>query len=110
MAMNEDDFRSNNSESENSIEITQSVINSEKLQNFDLRKSEIQKIINDIVSKNRFMVKLNMQNINVTQDKLERFIIEIIPRLKEIGASITITQNNILTDDFIQRNGIMVSN
>ena len=62
--------------------------------------------ISDIISKGKFTVNLNLEDVEVVQEKLERFIIEFTPRLKEIGGSIVVTNNNILDNGFLAQNGL----
>lgn len=104
--MEESDFSSNNADIENSIEIDSSVLTTEALENFDARKKVVQSIIQKIISDEKYTVNLNLENLEVESFYLERFIIELIPRLKEIGGNVLVTNNNILSDEFINDNNI----
>lgn len=88
----------------NSIEVSNSKITLENMNNFDTRKSTIDKIISDILSKEKFTVNINLENVNIDQNLVKRFILELLPRLKEIGGKIVITNNLILDNDFLIEN------
>ncbi len=103
-SMLEEDFTSKVSDISSAIEIKNDVLNSENLNDFTKRKEAISKIISDIISKEKFTVNLNLENVEVQKEKLERFVIELIPRLKEVGGSIVITNNNILSSSFLGQN------
>ncbi len=103
--MNDEDFTSREPDLANAIEVGSSTVKNENLTDFSVRKNIVQQIISDIVSKEKYTVNLNLSNVDVEVSKLERFIIELIPRLKEIGANINITGNNILSAEFLQTNG-----
>lgn len=105
-SMREDDFTSNVSDISSAIEIKKNVLTHENLNDFTKRKEAISKIISDIISKGKFTVNLNLEDVEVVQEKLERFIIEFTPRLKEIGGSIVVTNNNILDNGFLAQNGL----
>lgn len=85
-----------------SITIDANMLSDGKIDNFALRKEIIEKVIGEIMSKSKFSVNINLNNVNVDASKVERFVIEIIPRLKEIGASLVITNNNILSSEFLE--------
>lgn len=105
-SMEEKDFTSKVSDITDSIEIKENILKPEKLNNFTERKNTISHIISEIISKEKFTVNLNLKNVNVQTDKLERFVIELIPRLKEIGGNIVITNNDILSSTFLGQNGL----
>ncbi len=91
---------------ENAIEFNNEKLNSETLHNFDSRKAVVDEIILNILKDDKFTVVLDLGAVSVPKDKMERFIIELIPRLKEIGAGLEIKNNNILSSDFLSKNGI----
>ena len=99
--MNDNDFTSNNPDSSKSIEVNKSLIKIENMQNFTERKKVIEKIIADIISKEKFTVSINLKDVDVEEKLLERFIIELLPRLKEIGGNIIILNNDVLSSKFI---------
>ena len=105
-SMDEIDFGTNKPNIENSVEVTNAVIKDENLENFASRKKQVEKIISDVVSKEKYTVNINLKDVNVEAKKLERFIIELMPRLREIGTSICITNNNILSNEFLAENNI----
>lgn len=90
----------------NAIEVTASEINNDTIINFSERKKIVEKVISDIVAKQQLTVKVNLKDVNVEAQKLERFIIELIPRLREIGATVAITNNNILSESFMMEMGL----
>ena len=81
-------------------------ITNDTLKNFTTRKAVVEKVMSDIVSKQQLTINVNLKDVNVDKDKLERFIIELVPRLREVGASLAITNNNILSESFIQEIGL----
>ena len=90
----------------NAIEFNNEKLNSETLHNFDSRKAVVDEIILNILKDDKFTVVLDLGAVSVPKDKMERFIIELIPRLKEIGAGLEIKNNNILSSDFLSKNGL----
>ena len=90
----------------NAIEINNTTLNSDNLKNFDTRKIIVEQVISDIMANEKFTVNVNLENVNINQKQIERFIIELIPRLKEIGVSVIITNNNILSSEFLSKKGI----
>lgn len=104
MKMNEDDFTSSAGDITNSIEINNTKLNYDNLKNFDNRKKIIENITSDIISKEKFTVNINLKDVNVEAKYLERFIIELMPRTKEIGGKVILTNNNILSNDFLTEN------
>lgn len=103
--MEESDFSSKNADIENSIEIDNEKLKLENLQDFSKRKSVVKEIISEAISKEKYTVNLNLENVDVEEIYLERFIIELIPRLKEIGGNIIITNNSLLSEEFINKYG-----
>lgn len=103
--MNDEDFMSREPDLANAVNVDSSTIKNENLTDFSTRKNIVQQIISDMVSKEKYTVNLNLTNVDVQVSKLERFVIELMPRLREIGASINITGNNILGAEFLQSNG-----
>lgn len=103
--MQESDFSSKNTDIENSIEIDNEKLKLENLQDFSKRKSVVKEIISEAISKEKYTVNLNLENVDVEEIYLERFIIELIPRLKEIGGNIVITNNSLLSEEFINKYG-----
>lgn len=91
---------------DDAIKITNSSLRPEKLNNFTSRKEIIQKAISDMVSKEKYVVNLDLKDVEVEKGKLERFVMELVPRLKEIGGTIGITNNSILSSEFLQNHGL----
>lgn len=91
---------------DNSIEFNNEKINSETLNNYDARRMLADEIISKIISDDKFTVVLDLNSVNVKKDKMERFIIEIIPKLKEIGAALEIKNNDILSNKFLEKHGL----
>lgn len=102
-AMNDDDFTLNNADSSNVIEVGKNIIKNESIHDFTKRNETIEQIISDIISKEKFTVLINLKDVDVTPDKLERLIIELLPRLKEIGGNIILKNNTVLSEDFLER-------
>lgn len=102
--MNDMGVSANTSDISNSIEITKDSLNIDSLNNFNSRKDIVEKIISDIISKEKFTVNINLENVDVDEKYLERFIIELKPRLKEIGANMEVTNNATLSDNFLEEN------
>ena len=100
--MEETDFTSKTPDKENALEIGKSTITSEKIDKFSDREKIVEDIIGQVISKEKFTVNINLKDIDVPKEKIERFIIEIIPRLKEIGGSVIVTNNSILDSEFIK--------
>lgn len=101
--MNESDFTSKEPDLENAIELTYRSFKTDNMKNFSARKKIVEDTISSILSKEKYTVKLNFNKVEVESKFLERFIIELIPRLKEIGASLAITNNDgLLSDSFLQ--------
>lgn len=90
----------------NAIEVSSDDIKNETITNFEERKKIVEKVISDIVTNQKLTVKVNLKDVNVDTQKLERFIIELIPRLREIGATMDVTNNSILSDNFIKEMGL----
>lgn len=91
---------------ENSIKVTNSLLKAEKLNNFTLRKEVVQKVISEMISKEKYVVNLDLKDVLAEKEKLERFVTELIPRLREIGGTIGITNNNILSSEFLQNHNL----
>ncbi len=104
--MKDADFTSNAPDISNSIEISKKNLSNSNLINFSARKEKIQNIISDIVSSGKLTVNLNLSEVEVENEKLQRFVIELMPRLKEIGAKISLTNNSILSNDFLTEIGL----
>lgn len=100
--MKESDFSSKEVDSNDSIEINYKTLTQEGLVDFSSRKNVVQDIISKILSKEKFTVNINLEKVEVSKDKIERLIIELIPRLKEIGANVMISNNSILNDEFLK--------
>ena len=101
--MDESDFSTKETDLNNAIELTSRSLKTDNMKDFSSRKKIIEDTISSIISKEKYTVKLNLKNVEVESKLLERFIIELIPRLKEIGASLAITNNDaLLTDNFLQ--------
>lgn len=105
-SMEELEFNKNNPDIVNSVEITNSIIKAENLNDFTARKNTVEKIITEVISKEKYTVNINLKDVNVEEKMLERFIIELMPRLREIGTSLCITNNSILSNSFLAENNI----
>ncbi len=89
------------------IEVDKSSLKLEKLNSFGARKEFIQNIIYEIISKEKFTVNMNLDGVNIEVQYLERFIIELIPRLKEIGGGVVISNNNEkISNNFLSKYGL----
>ncbi len=105
-SMEDGDFTSNVSDIFSAIEINKNTLKLENLNDFAKRKETVSNIISDIISKGKFTVNLNLENVEAPREKLERFVIELLPRLKEIGGNVVVTNNNILDSSFLVQNGL----
>ncbi len=94
---------------EKSIEINKKDLTTAKLENFDKRKTLTSDLVKKMISKETFTVKMNLKDVNVENEKLERFIIELLPRIKEIGGTLVVTNNSILGQDFLTNNKIQIN-
>ena len=92
---------------EDSIEINSSKITTENMSNFDLRKAVVEEVIGDILSNGKFTVNINLGGVSVEKNQIERFILELLPRLREIGGKVVITNNNILDNSFLKDNKLV---
>lgn len=104
--MEESDFTSNDADINNSIEINKTNITAENLKDFASRKEIVESIISKMISNEKYTVNLNLKDVEVEEELLERFIIELIPRLKEIGGNVVLTNNSIISSEFINENNI----
>ncbi len=104
--MEESDFTAKTADTENSIEINKKTITTENLKDFSTRKKTVEDIISKAISKEKYTIKLNLQDVEIEERLLQRFILELIPRLREIGGSVVITNNNILSSIFIDKNNL----
>ncbi|MCI9366174.1 MAG: hypothetical protein HFJ54_06525 [Clostridia bacterium] len=86
--MNNEHFTDKEPDINNSIELTKKTLTNENLRDFTERKKVIEDIIAKMLSKEKYTVYLNIEKTDVDSDFLDRFIIELIPRIKEIGGSI----------------------
>ena len=87
----------------NAIELNSLKINNDNLKDFSVRKNLIDEVITNIVKDNKLTVVINLSDVNIEKNYLERLIIELIPRLKEIGGALQITNNNILNSEFLNK-------
>lgn len=107
MDMNEDYFTPNVADANNAIKMTKKTIKNDNIDKFSSRKTTISKMLEDCVSKNKYTINLDLKDTQVETDKLERLILELIPRLKELGGAVMITNNNgILSDSFLSQNSL----
>lgn len=102
--MEDSDFVGSASDISKSVEVNSSKLNFDNLNNFNNRKKLVEAIITEAVSKEKFTININLQDVNMETRYLERFIIELIPRIKEIGGSVVLTNNSILGQDFLSEN------
>ena len=107
--MEDNDSSSNPIDLENSIEINKKDLTTAKLENFDKRRTLASDLVKKMISNETFTVKMNLKDVNVENEKLERFIIELLPRIKEIGGTLVITNNSILGQDFLTNNKIQIN-
>ena len=108
--MSDKDFGTRELNLEKAIEVMPATLKDADLSNFSARKNFIQKIISDVISNEKFTVNINLEKANVNKEILERLLVELKPRLREIGANLCITNNSILTNAFIEENNIKQSN
>lgn len=99
-------FATNKPNLDNAIEINKKDITTEKLTDFNTRKALVNDLVSKVISKEKFTININLKDATVEKEKLERFIIELLPRIREIGASLSITNNNILDQNFLSSNNI----
>ena len=104
--MQDIDFTSNIQDLANSINLGNTTLIYDNLKDFSSRKVIVENIIRDVISSEKFTVDINLEEVNVETEVLERFIIELIPRLKAIGGNIVITNNSILSSEFLNKNNI----
>lgn len=102
--MPDSNFTASQPDIENSIELEKSKLDYEQIKDFSARKTLIENTIKDIIDKEKFTVNINLKGVSVDTNLLERLIIELIPRLREIGVRIAITNNGSLTENFINEN------
>ena len=107
--MEDDNSNLNPIDLENSIEINKKDLTTAKLENFDKRRTLASDLVKKMISKETFTVKMNLKDVNVENEKLERFIIELLPRIKEIGGTLVVTNNSILGQDFLTNNKIQIN-
>ena len=104
--MEESDFVSKEPDIQNAIELNNKKLTTDTIKDFSSRKIIVQDIISKMISSEKYTVNINLDKVEIDEKMLERFIIELIPRLKEIGGSIVITNNNILTSEFLEENNL----
>ena len=104
--MTNGDFSSNEPDISNALEFTYMTLTDDNLRTFTLRKTMVQDTITEVISQGKYTVCINLEKVNMKEVYLERFIIELIPRLKEIGACLTVQNNSILSDEFIKETNL----
>lgn len=104
--MKDSDFTSKSPDLDNSIEVNSKTLTSDNLKDFSSRKKVIDDTISKAVSKEKYTVNLNLNKVEVEENLLERLVIEMLPRLKEIGGSIGVTNNAILNSSFLNENNL----
>lgn len=97
------EFSSNEPDFDNAITLDNKTITREAIDNFSKRKEIIEKIINEAITKEKYTVVIDLENVDVEEKKLERFSIELMPRLREIGGCLYLTNNRILSDEFLSK-------
>lgn len=97
------EFSSNEPDFDNAITLDNKTITREAIDNFSKRKEIIEKIINEAITKEKYTVVIDLENADVEEKKLERFNIELMPRLREIGGCLYLTNNRILSDEFLSK-------
>lgn len=102
--MNDDEFYSGVADISNSIEVNKTKLSNDKLNNYNNRTNIVENIISDMISKSKFTININLKDVNVETRYLERLVIELLPRIKEIGGKVMLTNNNILSSDFVAEN------
>lgn len=101
--MDDSDFSSKEPDLDNAIELTSKSLKIDNMKDFSSRKKIVEDTISSVISKEKFTVKLNLNKVDVESKYLERFVIELLPRLKEIGGSIAVINNEgLLSDKFLQ--------
>ncbi len=104
--MKDENFSDNLGDISNSIEINKTKIKTENIESFDARRNVIEEIISNVISKEKFTVNINLDGVSVEESLLKRFILELLPRLREIGGKAIITNNTILGTDFLLENNL----
>lgn len=100
--MSESDFTSNHPDMTNYIETNSDTLNMEALSNFSSRKNVIERIISDMVTKEKYTVNINLQNVYVNSEYIQRFIVELMPRIKEIGGNVFVSNNTVVSEEFLK--------
>lgn len=104
--MEESDFTANTANIDNSIEITKKTLTADNLNDFTSRKKVVEDIVSKAIAQEKYTINLNLKDVNIEEEKIERFVIELIPRLKEIGGNVLITNNDILSETFLNENNV----
>lgn len=100
--MTDSDFTSNYPDMTNYIEANSDILKEEVFNDFSSRKTVIEKIIADMVTKEKYTVNINLQNVYVNSEYIERFIIELMPRIKEIGGNVFVSNNTVVSEEFLK--------
>lgn len=87
--MNDNDFSNKEPDINNSIELTKKELTNETLQDFSSRKKVIENAISQAIKKEKYTIYINIDNLEVEESLITRFIQELEPRLKEIGGNVT---------------------
>ena len=102
--MNDSDFTNKDIDLDNAIELTYRSLKTENLEDFSSRKKIVEDTVSSVISKEKYNVKIIFNNVEVDTNLIERFLIELIPRLKEIGCKLAvINYENILSEKFLQK-------
>lgn len=94
----------NNNNAYNIKDIVVKDLNKEEMINYVQREQIIEKLIDSIMLDTSLnAVNINLGQINDDSELYLRFIIELIPRLKEIGIKVYITNNEIIDTGIINK-------
>ena len=94
----------NNNNSYNIKDIVIKDLDKEEMTNYIQREQIIEKLIDTIMLDTSLnAVDINLEQINDDSELYLRFIIELIPRLKEIGIKVYITNNEIIDAGIINK-------
>ena len=73
----------------------------DNLENIESRKEQIEKIVEDIMLGEEDGICLDFDSITEYQDKYFRFIVELAPRIREVGKKTMVKNNQIMNEQTI---------
>ncbi len=101
--MKEEDFTNKVADLSNSIEINNKTLTDEKVTDFANRKQIVEDVIKQVIKEEKFTININLSDVNASSENIERLIIELTPRLKEIGGCVVVTNNSLLSNEFLNK-------